>query len=53
VQGPRILNALQQDDYFFSLLQAITKADGTHIHLWCSADALVLKALRVQLRDYR
>jgi RNA-directed DNA polymerase len=43
-ERPRILNALHQGDYFFSPLQAITKADGTHIHLWCSADALVLKA---------
>ena len=41
----RILRSLEQGTYYFSPLQVITKADGSTIHLWCSADALVLKAL--------
>ena len=44
-----ILQSLQRGDYFFAPLQRITKADGTVIHLWRSADALVLKALTLAI----
>jgi RNA-directed DNA polymerase len=45
----RILQSLEREEYYFSPLQRITKADGTLIHLWCSADALVLKALALAI----
>ncbi len=48
-ERPRILKALHQGDYVLSPLQSITKADGSVIHLWCSADALVLKALTLAI----
>ncbi len=45
----RILKSLEQGNYYFSPLQVITKADGSTIHLWRSADALVLKALTIAI----
>ena len=44
-----ILEAIEQQDYRFAPLQVINRADGTSIHLWCSADALVLKALTLTI----
>lgn len=41
----RILQSLDQGEYSLAPFQVITKADGTIIHLWCSPEALVLKAL--------
>ncbi len=45
----QILQSICDGDYNFSPLQAITKADGTVIHLWHSPDALVLKALTLAI----
>jgi RNA-directed DNA polymerase len=45
----RILKSLSDGRYDLTPLQVITMADGTIIHLWCSPDALVLKALTLAI----
>ena len=45
----RILGELRQRRYRVSPLQPIRKADGTVIHLWSAADALVAKALAMAI----
>ncbi|EED34442.1 Reverse transcriptase domain protein [Luminiphilus syltensis NOR5-1B] len=48
----RILDALRQSSYRVSPLQCIHRADGTVIHLWSAADALVAKALALAIRPH-
>lgn len=51
VEKNRIQADLLAGDYRFGLLDRITLADGSDIDLWCSRDALVLKALTMVLTD--
>jgi len=48
----RIRDELLSGSYRFSLLARITRKDGEETDLWCSRDALVLKALALVLGSY-
>ena len=45
----RIIKTLDEGTYTFAPLQSITRRDGTTLHMWSSADALVLKALTLAI----
>jgi len=50
-ERPRIQAMLAAGQYRFSPLQVIREPDGETLHLWCSTDALVLKALACVLEE--
>ena len=50
-QRQALLESLHKHDYTLLPQSAVTKADGSSIHLWSSSDALVLKMLAMALTN--